>query len=194
MNFFICIKKRSIITVLVCFVLILSHFFFYSHFNAYKKVVDSVSHSIFNSFTGEKNTTEEDGNIYFVSNFGEYINLGANLPKLTLPSEEEYILENGVFSFNLKENFTINCAGVGIVKKIGYLENGLKFLEVRHSGNIVTRYENLKIVGVGENFNVKNVHILGTCLGDCSFVFKVLKNDKVLENYKIENGELKWQN
>lgn len=194
-NIFLVVNKKKVVAFLVCLCVIFSHFIFYFQIESYKNVVDSLNKNIFNSFNfNDKDASDSENNIFFVFNLYDFINLGTNKPKLSLPSEEEYILENGVFTFSLKENLVIKCAGNGLVKSVGYLENGLKYVEIHHSGNIITRYENLKIVGVGQNFNVKNIHILGTCDIETPFVFKVLRNDKIIEDFIIENGKIVWQN
>ena len=120
--------------------------------------------------------------------------MGNKKPTLTLPSNEEYEIKNGEFSFKIDNNLIIKSAGSGIVKNIGFLENGLKFIEIRHSGGIVTRYENLKIVGVGLNYNVKNIHILGTCESSQTFIFKVYLNGEIIKNLEVIEGEIIWQN
>ena len=194
-NLFITLKAKNFLMLFICLALIFSHFFCYFTFNSYKEVINSVSQSIFNSFnSGDTDTNDKDNNIFFVSTKGDYKFLGASLPSLKLPSSSEYTLENGIFTFSLKDDFTIKCSGTGIVKKVGYLENGLKYVEIIHSGNITTRYENLKVVGVGANYNLKNIHIIGTCLKENPFVFKILKNEKILQNYIVLEGEIKWQN
>lgn len=194
-NISLVVNKKLILCFLLCLSILGWHFIFYFQIESYKNVVDSLNKNIFNSFNyNDKNASDNENNIFFVFNLYDFINLGTNKPKLTMPSEEEFKLENGVFSFNLKENLVVKCAGSGVVKSVSYLENGLKFVEIRHSGNITTRYENLKIVGVGQNFNVKEIHIIGTCDIETAFVFKILKNDKIVEDFSIENGKIIWQN
>ncbi len=192
-NIFVTIKKSSLILICLCLTLLISHFVLYFKIESYKSVVDSLSHKIFNSFTDNYDTTEKDSNIFFVSNFG-YKNLGNKLPILSLPINEEFEKIDGKLVFKNLKNIVVKSAGEGIVKTVGFLDNGLKFVEVRHSGGIITRYENLKIVGVGTNFLVKNIHVLGTGNGEENIVFYVLKDNKILTNYEIENGEIKWQN
>jgi len=196
-NWFLCIKKSQIIAVFVCFALLLSHFVLYFKLETYKKVVDSLSYKIFNGFnykSSEFEYSEKDSNIFFVSNSKDYVNLGLKLPLLKLPCGEDFEINEGVITFNNQKDFVIKCAGEGIVKSVGYQENGLKYVEIRHSGNIITRYENLKVVGVGTNFLVKNIHALGVSSDETKFVFKIIKNGNILTNYTIENGEIKWQN
>ena len=194
-NFFIVINKKKIISFFICLCLLFTHIFLYLKIDNYNNILESINKEIFNSFNfTEEDSIESDTNIFFVFNLNDFINLGTSKPKLQLPSGEEYEQKNGEFIFNLKTNLVVKCAGSGIVKDIGYLENGLKFVEIRHSGNFITRYENLKIVGVGQNFNVKAIHILGTCEEETPFVFKILKNNKIVNNYIIENGKILWQN
>ena len=196
-NPFLCVKKSQIIALFMCLVLLLSHFVLYLKFESYKKVVDSLCGKIFNGFnykSSEFEYSEKDSNIFFVSNSKDYVSLGLKLPLLKLPCGEDFEINEGIITFNNKKDFVIKCAGEGIVRNVGYQENGLKYVEIRHSGNIITRYENLKVVGVGTNFLVKSVHALGVSCGETKFVFKIIKNGNILTNYTIENGEIKWQN
>lgn len=188
-NIIVCVKNKKIVALIVCLMLVFSHFILYFNVNSYKDVIDSVNKKIFNSFNKDE-TDGEDGNIFFVVNSYDK-NLGNKTPTLKLPSNESYEFKQGVFIYNLKENFVIKSAGYGVVKNVGYLENGLKFVEINHSGGFVTRYENLKIVGVGTNFLVKDIHVIGTADGE--FIFKILKNNKVVVNYVVEDGEISWQ-
>ena len=188
------INAKKILVLIFCAALIFSHFFCYFKFSDYSKIVNTLADNIFNCFNRNSESSEKDNNIFFVFSENSYKFLGKSLPALKLPSESDYTFKNGIFSFNLKENFTIKCAGKGIVKDVGFLQNGLKFVEVRHSGNIVTRYENLIIVGVGNDYNLKNIHIIGTCNKNDPFIFKILKNNEIVENYEILDGEIKWKN
>jgi len=188
-NIFIVIKKSRFFLILIAILLLFSHVVLYSSVLSYKKVVDSVNDNIFNSFS--KDEADSESNIFFVANLNDKT-LGKENPELKLPSLEDYELNDGIFIFKAKNNFVVFSAGYGIVKSVGYLENGLKYVEIKHSGNIITRYENLKIVGVGANFLVKKIHIIGTI--EDTFIFKILKNNKVVTNYTIENGEILWQN
>lgn len=196
-NIFVTVKKSKIIVVLLCLLVIFSHFLLYFNILEYKNVVDSLSNKIFNGFnkkSSEFEYNENDSNIYFVSNSMEYKILGNKLPVLFLPSNEEYQLENGVFKFKITTNLVVKSAGEGIIKSVGYLDNGLKYVEIRHSGNIITRYENLKIVGVGTNFLVKKIHVIGSSEQNQEVVFKIMKNGKILDNFELVSGEIKWQN
>ena len=194
-NIFFVINKKNLVSLIICFVLLFSHIFLYSKIDGYKKVIDSVNKQIFNSFTeNDVNLYDNDNNIYFVFN-GEIFTLTNERPKLYLPSFEEYVLEDGMFKFNLSDHFVIHSAGKGVVTNVGYLDNGLKFVEIRHSGGIVTRYENLKIVGVGINFIVKKTNILGTGEIENNFTFKVYYNNVLIKNIKTnEKGEILWEN
>ena len=81
-----------------------------------------------------------------------------------------------------------------VLAMLKILENGQKYVEIKHSGNIITRYENLKIVGVGANFLVKSTSIIGSVEENSPLIFKIIKNGEILTNFLIEDGEIKWQN
>ena len=193
-NVFVCIKKSRIIAVFFVLVLLLSHFVLYCKTDTYKNVVDSLGNKIFNSFSSEYDSSEKDSNIFFFLFSANYRLLGTKPPKLHLPLSDEYEAKDGKIYFKISSSLCVKSAGEGIVKSVGYLENGLKFVEIKHSGNVVTRYENLKIVGVGTNFLVKDIHIIGIGEEEVDIIFCILKNGQVVNDYQIENGEIKWQN
>ncbi len=193
-NIFVCLKKSTLIVLVLCVMVLISHFILYSNVSSYKKVADSLGSKIFNGFNYKSSEYDDRDNIFFVSNLNQFISLGNNKPVLHLPSGEEYEIKSGIISFNIKNNFVIKPAGDGIVKSVGFLGNGQKYVEIKHSGNIITRYENLKIVGVGANFLVKSTSIIGSVEENSPLIFKIIKNGEILTNFLIEDGEIKWQN
>lgn len=189
-NVIVCLKKKNFIIAFILIFMLVAHIFLYFGVDSYKNVFDTFNDKIFNSFNfGEQNFTDSDA--VFVFNEKSYFKSKGEV-KLFLPSSESYVLDNGSFSFDSSKNFIIKSSGDGIVKEVGTLDNGLKYIVIKHSNEIFTRYENLKIVGVGENFIVKNVNPIGTTSVDEPLVFAVYKNNKIITNIKIENGELKW--
>lgn len=188
-NIILCWRKKYLITALIFIFALLTHTIMYIKIDGYKNVFDTFNDKIFNSF-GSEYKNFQDSDAVFVFNEKNYFK-NKEL-KLVLPIECDYTLENGVFSFKASENFTIKSSGDGIVKEVGVMENGLKYVLIKHSNNIYTRYENLKIVGVGKNFLVKNINCIGTSSVDNPLKFMVYNNDKIIENIKIENGEIKW--
>ena len=189
-NVIVCLKKKNFIIAFILIFMLVAHIFLYFGVDSYKNVFDTFNDKIFNSFNfGEQNFTDSDA--VFVFNEKSYFNSKGEV-KLFLPSSESYVLDNGSFSFDSSKNFIIKSSGDGIVKEVGTLDNGLKYIVIKHSNEIFTRYENLKIVGVGENFIVKNVNPIGTTSVEEPLVFRVYKNNKIITNIKIENGELKW--
>lgn len=189
-NVIVCLKKKNFIIAFILIFILVAHIFLYFGVDSYKNVFDTFNDKIFNSFNfGEQNFTDSDA--VFVFNEKSYFKSKGEV-KLFLPSSESYVLDNGSFSFDSSKNFIIKSSGDGIVKEVGTLDNGLKYIVIKHSNEIFTRYENLKIVGVGENFIVKNVNPIGTTSVEEPLVFRVYKNNKIITNIKIENGELKW--
>lgn len=189
-NVIVCLKKKNFIIAFILIFMLVAHIFLYFGVDSYKNVFDTFNDKIFNSFNfGEQNFTDSDA--VFVFNEKSYFKSKGEV-KLFLPSSESYVLDNGSFSFDSSKNFVIKSSGDGIVKEVGTLDNGLKYIVIKHSNEIFTRYENLKIVGVGENFIVKNVNPIGTTSVEEPLVFRVYKNNKIITNIKIENGELKW--
>lgn len=183
-RFFVLTLKKIIFCIILVAVLIL-HFCLYFTNSKYNYVVKCFTYDLVNSFSSDKKLYEQsDSNLYFVSNTNKNI--------FKLPIICEYEVNNGVISFKNGPNSFVKSSSVGIVKEVGKLENGLKFVEISH-GEIVTRYENLSIVGVDINNYVESQAIIGLT-DDEQLIFKVLIKNKVLDNFQIKESEIIWQN
>ncbi len=191
-NIFLCVKKRQILAIFAIILIISAHLGLYFSFSNYKDVIKSVNYKIFNSFNREE-LSQNDSDIFFVAS-KNIIKLPQKIDKLFLPSQEKYEKNGGVLTFKTKTNFMVKSAGAGIVVKIGMQENGLKFVEIRHTAEITTRYENLSVIGVGENFTLTHESVLGVSSERENFVFKIFTNGEIIENFSVENGEIKWTN
>lgn len=181
--FVINVKKLFLISAILIALII--HFSFYFTNSQYSFIVKNFAYNLSNSFSSEKKLYEQsDNNLYFVSK------LNGKLPELSLPINSKYNVVDGTINFEKDDHLIVKSAGYGKVKKIGKLDNGLKFIEIEHGG-VVTRYENLKIVGVGTNFLIFPKTVIGT-LDNEPLVFKILCNDKIITNFEIKESEIKW--
>lgn len=179
--FVITLKKVIFCAVLVA--LIFLHFCLFFTNSKYNYVVKCFTYDLVNSFSSDKKLYEQsDNNLYFVSTVEKII--------FKMPSNNEYEINNGVLTFKNGQNLIVKSSGMGIVKDVGLLENGLKFVEILH-GEIIARYENLSVVGVSEKNFVDTQEIIGSVSNE-KLVFKFLKNDKVLNNFQIKESEIIW--
>lgn len=182
---FFVITLKKVIFYIVLATLVVLHFCLFFTSSKYNYVVKCFTYDLVNSFSSDKKLYEQsDNNLYFVSN--------TNKNNFKLPNDSEYEINNGVVAFKNGSNLIVKSAGMGIVYKIGSLENGLKFIEIKH-GEIISRYENLSVVGVSENSIVDKQEIIGSLSNEKLF-FKFLKNNKVLNNFQIKESEIIWLN
>lgn len=183
-GFFVITLKKLIFCIILVAVLIL-HFCLYFTNSKYNYVVKCFTYDLVNSFSSDKKLYEQsDNNLYFVSNI--------NKSNFKLPNNSEYEINNGVVTFKNYSNLIVKSAGAGIVYKSDLLENGLKFVEIKH-GEIITRYENLNIVGVSVNNFVDEQDVIGSVSNE-KLVFKLLKNNEILNNFQIKESEIIWLN
>ena len=112
-------------------------------------------------------------------------------PNIKLPFEN-YVLENGVFTFNIVEGRFLKVGANGIVKNIGYIE-GKKYIEVMHDGNIKSVFVNLDIIGVNTNLKVQKGEIIATVKGDSPIIFYIKYNDEILRDFSVKGSEIIWK-
>ena len=82
----------------------------------------------------------------------------------------------------------------GIIKEIGYLPNGEKYIEIMHAKNVTTKIENIYITGVVSGQVVaKGKDIATVKLGDV-VRFSIYENDIKQTNILINKNQIEWEN
>lgn len=139
----------------------------------------------------------------FIDDIKGFINAGAEalefdkdfVPELSLPiiSKNFVIEEDGYISFTVDDSILVAASAKGIVTDSGILETGGKFVEIKHSKTISTKYENIEIAGVVRGDIIKQGQDIATCKSGEVVRFTVLLNGQPVQTLKIEDNKVVWQ-
>jgi hypothetical protein len=105
-----------------------------------------------------------------------------------------FSIENdGSICFRVGSSIMVTACEDGIVEYIGYSLNGKKCIKIKHTDNIYTLIENVDIVGVAINDIVKKGKDIATAKMGEFIVLRLFKNNNQVNNIKVENGKIIWQ-
>lgn len=145
-------------------------------------------------YPGDTFTREEK--IKFVSRFlfGDALYVsGSSALKFELPLKSGSITvgDDGTVKIVAEDFAVVRAAENGIVFKTG-ITGDLKYVEIKHTENIVTRYYGMDFLGVKENYVALQSAPLGTVTKGTVLEFSVIYKGKNITNSLISDGELKW--
>jgi len=145
------------------------------------------------AYPGDTFTKEEK--IKFVSQFlfGDalYVSGNSNI-EFSLPIETEDItINNGIVKFAVDTFSLVSAAEDGIVTVIGK-QSDVKYVEIKHTNNIKTRYSGFDYIGVSKNNITTKNSPLGTVSGGEYLEFSIIYKGKTVTDLTVSNGELVW--
>ena len=100
---------------------------------------------------------------------------------------------NNELHFEIDSNIMIIAPEAGIVSKIGVLANGEKFIEIKHSKNVVTRLENVYIVGVVSGQVVNKGKDIAIAKVGSVVRFSLLEDGVKQPNISVVKNEIIWK-
>lgn len=181
-------KKNYIVSLVMCFVLMLSVLTLKST-NKFDGYVETCS-SIYNPINPLFN---ESGGIVFASSKFENISK-TNLKFITPIKCGVFEILEGDICFTIDSSIMVVAPEDGIIKEIGYLPNGEKYIEIMHAKNVTTKIENIYITGVVSGQVVaKGKDIATVKLGDV-VRFSIYENDIKQTNILINKNQIEWEN
>lgn len=102
--------------------------------------------------------------------------------------------ENGNINFVIDSNIMIMSPEDGVISQIGVLLNGEKFIEIMHSNQVVSRFENIDLTGVIINEAVKKGKEVATAKVGETVRFSVFSNSIKQTNLTINKNQIIWEN
>ncbi len=181
-------KKNYIVSCVLCFVLIFSVLGFksVSKLNGYVQICSKVYNPINPLFN-------ESGGIVFASS--KFSNASKINLKFITPIKSGVIeLVEGDVCFTIDSSIMVVAPEDGIIKEIGYLPNGEKYIEIMHAKNVTTKIENIYITGVVSGQVVaKGKDIATVKLGDV-VKFSIYENDIKQTNITLNKNQVEWEN
>lgn len=102
-------------------------------------------------------------------------------------------VEDNFISFEITSSVMVFASASGVVTVVSNLENGSKYIEIKHSKNISTRYENIDIAGVVPGEVVKSGQEIATAKFGSVVKFTVLKDGEPVSNLKVVQNKIVWE-
>lgn len=134
------------------------------------------------------------GHIIFTSNskYNEY-NIEKDVTTIVPIISSKLKAEQDHIAFEVAESVMVMAAADGVVETVDTTADGTRYLEVKHSKSITTRYENVDIAGVVPGDIVKQGQDIATAKTGETVKFYVLKSGKALTNLTINKNKVEWQ-
>lgn len=134
----------------------------------------------------------DEGGIMFTSVTLENVNKN-NLKFITPIKCSEITNINGELNYQIDSNIMVIAPEDGIIKEIGVLPNGEKYIEIAHSKNIVSRIENIYIVGVLNGEAVKKGKDIATVKLGSTVKFSIYEDGIKQTNISVVKNEIVWE-
>ena len=179
-------KAYSFILLLLVPIMALSCLRLYSE-TAFNEITSSICASLNPIYSPYVQT----GEIVFTWNYDfETIPVEFDLPII---SSDIKLLEDGTVVAKVKESIMVKSVADGVVDKIEEI-NGEKKVTILYYDNLKVEYINLDVVGVLEGNIVEKGKEIGTAKLNEELKFKAYFNNVQVNNLKIENNKIVWQN
>ncbi len=134
----------------------------------------------------------DEGGIMFTGVTLENVNKN-NLKFITPIKCSEITNINGELNYQIDSNIMVIAPEDGIIKEIGVLPNGEKYIEIAHSKNIVSRIENIYIVGVLNGEAVKKGKDIATVKLGSTVKFSIYEDGIKQTNISVVKNEIVWE-
>lgn len=135
----------------------------------------------------------DNGGIVFTSKMLSNINKN-NLKFVTPIKCSEISIVDDTINYVIDNSIMIIAPEDGIIKSIGYLPNGEKYIEIAHSKNIVSRLENIYITGVVTGQVVAKGKDIATARMDSVVRFSIYEDGVKISNLKLNKNVIIWEN
>lgn len=135
----------------------------------------------------------DNGGIVFTSKMLNNINKN-NLKFVTPIKCSDISIVDDTINYVIDNSIMIIAPEDGIIKSIGYLPNGEKYIEIAHSKNIVSRLENIYITGVVTGQVVAKGKDIATARMDSVVRFSIYEDGTKISNLKLNKNVITWEN
>ena len=135
----------------------------------------------------------DNGGIVFTSKMLNNFNKN-NLKFVTPIKCSDILIVDDTINYVIDNSIMIIAPEDGIIKSIGYLPNGEKYIEIAHSKNIVSRLENIYITGVVTGQVVAKGKDIATARMDSVVRFSIYEDGIKISNLKLNKNVITWEN
>jgi hypothetical protein len=134
------------------------------------------------------------GHIIFTSCDAVIYNTEKNVNLIVPVLSSKTTVNNDNLEFIIVDSIMVMASEDGVVEEVGTQANGQKFIKIKHSKSIETRYSNIDIAGVVPGEIVKSGQDIATAKVGEIVRFTVLKNGSVAVGLKINKNKVEWTN
>ena len=135
----------------------------------------------------------DNGGIVFTSKMLNNFNKN-NLKFVTPIKCSDISIVDDTINYVIDNSIMIIAPEDGIIKSIGYLPNGEKYIEIAQSKNIVSRLENIYITGVVTGQVVAKGKDIATARMDSVVRFSIYEDGTKISNLKLNKNVITWEN
>ena len=183
------INKQNFVTFGIMLLMVMLSVFgikYIDVFNGY----DQLCTEIYNPIDALFN---DNGGIVFTSKMLD--NVSKNNLKFVTPIKcSDISIVDDTINYVIDNSIMIIAPEDGIIKSIGYLPNGEKYIEIAHSKNIVSRLENIYITGVVTGQVVAKGKDIATARMDSIVRFSIYEDGTKISNIKLNKNVITWEN
>lgn len=183
------INKQNFVTFGIMLLMVMLSVFgikYIDVFNGY----DQLCTEIYNPIDALFN---DNGGIVFTSKMLD--NVSKNNLKFVTPIKcSDISIVDDTINYVIDNSIMIIAPEDGIIKSIGYLPNGEKYIEIAHSKNIVSRLENIYITGVVTGQVVSKGKDIATARMDSIVRFSIYEDGAKISNIKLNKNVITWEN
>lgn len=157
----------------------------------YYKILQTTIEYIYNPVNPLYN---ELGQIIFTSNskYNEY-NIEKDVVTIVPIISSKFSSQQDHIAFEILESVMIMAGADGIVETVDTTQEGLRYIEIKHSKSLTTRYENVEIAGVVPGDIVKQGQDIATAKTGEIVKFYVIKNGQPQSNLTINKNKVEWK-
>lgn len=185
---FLTIIKKNLTIIIILFIFLFLYICDNSSLKVGNIIMDNLK-SIATSFTPTTDLFDDGSEVSFVSYFfGMKVEAKEEKVDFYLPVQATNLSTNGEY-LSYAYSGVINSVAKGEVVAVGYTKDGLKYIEIKHPNNYVSRYVGLQTVGVVTGEKIAENKPIG--MSDSGQILKIYMH---LNDNVVSVSEIEWKN
>lgn len=185
---FLNVLKKNITLIIILFIFLFLYICDNSSLKVGNIIMDNLK-SIATSFTPTTDLFDDGSEVSFVSYFfGMKVEAKEEKVDFYLPVNSTNLSTSGEY-LSYAYTGVVNSVAKGEVISVGYTKDGLKYIEIKHPNNYVSRYVGLQTVGVVTGEKISENKPIGMSENNQNLKVYMHLNDNV-----INISEIEWKN
>jgi len=183
------VKKRKFnFMTPLCAVAIL---FFVSFFSLNGVGLSQITNSMYYIYNPVNSLYSDNSNIVFAS----VSTVSKDSLNFVVPiiGAQSMVDELGTIEITVGNSILVKAVESGVVEEVGTSLDGIKYIKVLHSLNVVSLIENVDIIGVNKGDIVKKGQDLATAKVGSVVLLKLYDNNLQINNLEIKHSKIVWE-